>query len=116
MPVYECDGCGACCQGLLLIEVYELDLLREPRLQTVDPRHAGRSRADSLDELSDPDRCLIIAGCCPFLSPDKRCSIYPTRPNACVAMAAGDEQCQQVRRDVGLPPLAPLPQEPARVR
>ena len=31
------------------------------------------------------------------------CSIYPTSPNACVGMQAGDEQCRDARAVEGLP-------------
>jgi hypothetical protein len=31
--------------------------------------------------------------------------IYPTRPNACVAMQAGEEQCEQARIEMGLQKL-----------
>ena len=43
MDVYQCDRCGACCQGHLIVEADDLDVLREPRLIDVDPHHAGQS-------------------------------------------------------------------------
>ena len=36
MPHYECDRCGACCAGHLIVEAYHVDVLREPRLEPVD--------------------------------------------------------------------------------
>ena len=41
MPAYECDGCGACCEGHLLVEADLLDLLREPRLLEADRHRSG---------------------------------------------------------------------------
>ena len=103
---YDCDSCGACCSGSLIVEAEWLDAVREPRL--LDGDVAGRRI--SLDTLEEDGRCIILAcgKSCTFLS-DNRCSIYPTRPNGCVAFQAGDEQCQEVRRDRGLPPLQPNP-------
>jgi Fe-S-cluster containining protein len=63
-------------------------------------------------ELEQEGKCLLIAGgtrACRFLNHDNACGIYPTRPNVCVAMQAGDEQCQLARHERGLPPLEPLP-------
>jgi len=110
MPVYECDQCGACCQGHLIVEADEIDVLREPRLIEADPHYRGRSLSDVRQELTDDLKCLVIAAArpCIFLQVDCRCAIYPTRPNACVAMEAGDEQCQQARLAQGLPPLEPV--------
>ncbi|MCH7725096.1 MAG: YkgJ family cysteine cluster protein [Planctomycetes bacterium] len=109
MPKYECDQCGACCKHLI-VEADDLDLLREPRLIESDPHWAGKMSDRVLTELqNDFGKALVIA-CganrpCTFLGADDRCSIYPTRPNACVAFEAGDEQCQEARRAQGLPSL-----------
>ncbi len=107
---YECDHCGACCRRLI-VEVYDLDVLREQHLATADI--SGTTRGMTYDtlmaELEQEGHCLVIAGGgeeCKFLRGDNTCAIYPTRPNACVAMQAGDEQCQAARADEGLPPLA----------
>ena len=54
---------------------------------------------------------LACGQACPFLSEGKTCSIYPTRPNDCVAMQAGDEQCQQARAEAELPPLQSLEEQ-----
>jgi Fe-S-cluster containining protein len=109
MPVYECDQCGACCQAHLIIEADELDLLREPRLIEADSFFRGKSLDEALHELQEVGRCIVLAAGkrCMFLQHDCRCSIYPTRPNTCVAMEAGDEQCQEARAAHGLPPLEP---------
>jgi Fe-S-cluster containining protein len=103
---YECDLCGICCQGTLIVEAFHLDAIREPRLLDADV--TGKTRP--LDDLTDDDRCIILAANipCKFLGSDNRCTIYPTRPNVCVGMEAGDEQCREARESCGLPPLQPL--------
>lgn len=106
IPKYECDRCGACCRGTLIVEAYYLDVLREPRLLEADIC----GRRPSIAELAEDDgRCIVLAANqpCRFLAPDGRCTIYPTRPNNCVEMEAGDEQCQEARSRVGLPRLLP---------
>ena len=105
-PQFECDRCSACCQGTLIVEAYYLDALREPAILHAD---LGGLRLTK-DELSDETRCILLAAgqSCRFLSADGLCTIYPTRPNNCVGMEAGDEQCQEARSQVGLPPLQPL--------
>jgi len=102
---YECDRCGACCQGTLIVEAYYIDVLREPTVLGADV--CGRQ--PTMEKLADESRCIVLAAnrACRFLSTEGCCTIYPTRPNACVAMQAGDEQCQDARRQRGLPPLQP---------
>ena len=112
MPKYDCDRCGACCRGHLLVEVYELDVLREPKLIEADIGSWTRemTRQTLMDELEQDGTCLIIAGspcACAFLREDNACAVYPTRPNVCVAMLAGDDQCQESRKSAGLPELQP---------
>jgi Fe-S-cluster containining protein len=101
---YRCDHCGACCEELI-VEVNELDVLREPRLTLADPRTSDRNPEDVIEELRDEAKCLVIAGPykCRFRS--EQCHIYNVRPNVCVAMQAGDDECQRARRMAGLPPL-----------
>ena len=106
----ECDpSCGACCKGHLIVEAYDLDVLREPHLATADIGKWTRGMAyrDLMAELEQDGKCLVIAGSdpCKFLRESGSCAIYPTRPNVCVAMQAGDEQCQEAREEEGLPPL-----------
>ena len=43
MQRYECDKCGACCKGTLIVEADDLDVLREPRLINADRHHRGKS-------------------------------------------------------------------------
>jgi len=106
----ECDQCGACCKGHLIVEAYDLDVLREQHLAAA--YITERTRALSYDalmaDLEQDGRCLVIAGGeseCKFQRGDNTCAIYPTRPNVCVAMRPGDEQCQEARGAEGLPPL-----------
>jgi len=113
MTTYACDHCGACCEGRLIVEADELDILREARLIQADPYHAGKPVPQVLHALRYEWKAVLIAGPrpCLFLSVDKQCTIYPTRPNVCVAMQAGDEQCQEARLAAGLPPLPALEDE-----
>lgn len=102
---YECDRCGACCRGTLIVEAYYLDAVREPRVLGADVT----GRRTTIEELTDEDRCILLAANhpCRFLSAEGCCTIYPTRPNVCVGMQAGDEQCQEARSQLGLLPLQP---------
>ena len=58
--------------------------------------------------MEQEEKCLVIAGGqeCKFLRGNNTCAIYPTRPNVCVALQAGDEQCQEARKKEGLPQLS----------
>ena len=102
MARYECDRCGACCKQLI-VEIDELDLVREPRLIPL----AQAFRVPDGMELRADDGGSQRP--CPVLGPDNRCTIYPTRPNCCVAFRAGSEQCQMARGMAGLPPLEESP-------
>lgn len=108
MPAYDCDRCGACCRHLI-VEADLLDLLREPRLSDADPQFCGRAIDDVLAELRDEFKVVIPtqAHGCAFLGNDNTCAIYPTRPNACVGLQAGDDQCQEARQAAGLRALKP---------
>lgn len=106
----ECDKCGACCNGSLIVEIEGIDLLREPRLIESDPHWQGQNIDIVLRELQGEFGKAVIIACgrpCAFLNAENHCSIYPTRPNACVGMEAGDEQCQNARERAGLPRLEP---------
>ena len=110
LPVlrYECDHCGACCKGPLLVECDDIDVQREPRLIDVDRRHCGKSVAQLVYEIQSEWKAVLLPAPCPFLDGDNRCSIYPTRPNCCFGLQAGDDQCQMARSEHRLPPLAPV--------
>jgi hypothetical protein len=104
--LYECDQCGACCKGTVIVEADFVDVRRELRLiqlqvgsYQVTPR-----------ELEEDDKVVLLA-CgtdlpCRFLDADNRCTIYPTRPFVCVAFEAGSKQCQEARAQLGIAPLA----------
>lgn len=100
--IYQCDGCGACCRTKL-VDVFEEDLLREPRLA---PRMQPL-REPGLDGEIGYLNCLTD-GACPFLDSDDRCGIYPTRPVVCVLFPAGSDECQEARKAFGLPSLEPI--------
>src|SRR5687768_8433697 len=111
MPRYECDKCGACCKGNLIVEADEIDVMREPRLIQADRHYRELGVTKSLELLrTDVGRAVIIScgEACPFLGMYNACSIYPTRPNTCVAFEAGDSQCQEGRAKDGLAPLLPV--------
>lgn len=116
---YDCDRCGACCKGLLIVEITELDVHREPRLKGAASPCRATAGMVTLDDDGEPCAPLEpgweaggILAChapCPLLGPDDLCSIYPSRPNCCVAFEAGSELCQEARDHSGLPPLEPRP-------
>ena len=102
---YECDQCGACCKGTVIVEADYLDVRREPRLIQLQ---VGSYRA-SPRELEDEGK-IVLLSCslespCPCLDADNRCTIYPTRPNVCAAFEAGGEKCQAARAQFGIEPL-----------
>jgi Fe-S-cluster containining protein len=91
------------------LEEYEEELEEYER---VGPLVPGWEYGGSLN--TGPDRRA-----CPFLGgvpgeKERLCGIYPTRPNCCVAMQAGGNQCQESRRMVGLEPLQPIASIPAK--
>ena len=83
-----CRRCGECCRSLLL----EADLLDADREPLISQRGAPMKELDGRVE----SYCLNAEGPdhrCVFLADDNRCTIYPTRPNMCVAFDPGDERC-----------------------
>lgn len=103
---YDWDNCGACCEGHLIVEAYDLDVLREPHLVSagIGQWTRGMSYDAIMADLEQEGKCILIAGSkpCKFLTEGKKCAIYPTHSNVCVAMQAGDEQCQRARGAAGL--------------
>lgn len=91
----RCGRCGACCR-LLLLDVSGCDLLREPRwAEYITPYRD----VDYTDWQAEPDSVIWHVETkdgCPFLAADNRCTIYPTRPDMCVAFRAGlDDRCRK---------------------
>ncbi len=103
---YKCDQCGACCS--LIVEAGILDVMREPKLLEL-------YKGDDVADLRSGQKVVMLydfkTHTCPFLRPDtvheKKtvCTIYPTRPNCCVGVEAGDAKCQQARLIQSLPLL-----------
>ncbi len=110
---YECDNCGACCKALI-IEVYDSDVLREPRLA----KHVKPFKPSDVDD--ENPRGLrpfgLLAACqpCPFLTTASECGIYTTRPLDCVLFEPGGAQCQETRGRLGFSPLKPTPNPEAQ--
>jgi Fe-S-cluster containining protein len=102
---YECDGCGECCRHKL-VDVFEEDILREPRVD----EQMSPLREPGLDGEIGYLNCGS-GGKCFFLDGENRCGIYPTRPVVCVLFPAGSDACQEVRQAAGLPPLEPRTNE-----
>jgi len=97
---FDCDKCGACCETLI-VEAYDYDARREPKLY-------GIGNVDR-QKLRDGESCVklfdVATGACPFLERDKCCGIYNTRPVSCVMVEPGDAKCQQARLMKELPML-----------
>lgn len=96
-----CDNCGLCCSKLI-IEIEHIDVVREPKLLPI---------VEQMDVMEDSpwDRQYLLA-CgsgmpCKMLGEDKKCQIYPTRPNTCIGFEVGCDKCNELREDYGLPPI-----------
>jgi Fe-S-cluster containining protein len=99
---HECQQCGGCCRSMIL-EIYHLDILREPRLA----EHAILFRDQEGVLLLD--RQYMIPSPCPMLV-DNKCSIYATRPAMCVVFGHGEsavgmsdiDRCREIRERSGI--------------
>src|SRR5436853_3695717 len=101
---FACDSCGACCHTFPIFAA-AADAAREPRIA-----EEGRQLPVHLTTPAWTYQLFPLPfhqTCC-FLDAASRCAIYPTRPDACRAFAAGSSQCQEARARVGLPALAPV--------
>ena len=56
----------------------------------------GANSLRAVVEFHDKRKCTSVVDC------DNHCTIYSTRPNNCVAMETGDDQCQSARSRLGL--------------
>lgn len=99
----DCDGCGLCCDKLI-IEIQHIDVVREPKLLPIVRLQNPDRPRNSLWENEYTLACGHRMPC-GMLTDDKKCSIYPTRPNVCISFEVGSEQCTTLREDYGLPPL-----------
>ena len=104
MTQRPCLQCGACCRTLI-IEVDDLDALREPRIAECCPPLKGLDEEDPDGEMGFMLACGAFQPC-PFMESGRYCSIYPTRPNACVGFPPGEAQCNEAREAAGWPPYA----------
>lgn len=112
MTTHDCLRCGVCCRHLI-VEADQLDALREPRIAEVCNLPQPPADCCEVDDNEDPvsedvwhGKVAILsprrtadgtlAGC-PFLDVASLCTIYPTRPNVCVAFAAGSQKCLEAR-------------------
>lgn len=77
---YEFDQCGACCKQLI-VEVYDIDVMREPKLACADisRQTRGLTHQQLMEDLEQEGKCLVIVGSgqpCTFLSDENQCGIY----------------------------------------
>jgi Fe-S-cluster containining protein len=98
----DCLNCGLCCRKLI-IDIGCHDIVCEPRLSEVATLYRevgdGLCGFDAENEPLHDQPCHLLA-CgkpCPMLGPDNRCTIYTTRPNACVGFKAGGAKCLELR-------------------
>ena len=77
----KCQKCGRCCRQAIIDDIYQVDLIREPRLKAV------------VEEFTtEPGRYMLLTPC-PFLGKDNLCEIYPTRPDVCRNYELGGHFC-----------------------
>jgi uncharacterized protein len=108
MSQFECDGCGACCCTFPIF-VSEADAVGEPRIRKEGRRLALWLATPQWSYQLFP---LPFHETCCFLDGDKRCTIYPSRPDVCRQFEAGSDQCQEARTLRGLPVLTSQENEP----
>ncbi len=93
----DCKKCGHCCRSLI-IEIEQLDVVREPKLlKTTKLLNVDLHRESEWDK-----EYLLACGptlLCPF-QVENKCTIYPTRPNICVGFEVGSEQCKFAEQTV----------------
>lgn len=95
---FKCTQCGQCCKSMIL-EIWGLDIIREPRLAA----HAKLMAYQ--DDECDAYKQYVLPSPCPMLV-DNKCSIYATRPTMCVSFgygesASGDsdiDRCMEMRQ------------------
>ena len=101
-PHYDCRTCGACChdqEGKVLVTSEDRTRWkRERRQDLLDQLAPGHFSLPAL-AMNEHGRCVHLG------TKDNPCdcSIYPTRPESCRALAVGDSQCRDARRSRGLP-------------
>lgn len=101
---YQCDNCGLCCTSTI-ISCTAADREREPNLQTLPRIKSTNPDLDGKYLMNRPPDSPTPG--CQFHT-GTACGIYATRPGVCVSFAAGNEDCQFLRRSAGLPELVPV--------
>jgi Fe-S-cluster containining protein len=101
MSQFECDSCGACCCTFPVL-VAESDAVREPRIWEEGRRFPLWLVTPQWNYQLFP---LPFHEACCFLDIEHRCTIYTSRPDVCRDFEAGSAQCQEARRQRGLPQL-----------
>ena len=110
VKLYECERCGSCCGGLgPIIEADIVDAARESRIPIACERQNETMQPETWMWSLQRDNETP----CRFLVRDSEdgaslCSLYDTRPDACVCFAAGSKQCEKVREIANLKPLEPI--------
>jgi Fe-S-cluster containining protein len=99
----HCADCGLCCKNLI-IEIEHVDVVREPKLLPIVTLLDGNGRFE-YDSDWEKEYSLTCGNTCKMLTEDNRCSIYPTRPNCCVAFEVGGEHCNELRLENGMEPI-----------
>jgi len=87
----QCLRCGSCCRRTIIDDIYEVDLIREPKLRKyVEPMRIDPNFWDGVKR-------YFLRTPCPFLIVNvgginhNLCSIYHTRPTICVALEPGSK-------------------------
>lgn len=71
----------------MILEIHGVDIDREPRLAEY-----ATLLSDQEDE-PEAYKIYRLPSPCPLLTKDNKCSIYTTRPTACVAFGKGESMC-----------------------
>lgn len=96
MAELDCATCGACCREAFdVVAVAPDDPMGEhPGLVNA---HLDGWRSMRRVPCGGGTRCAALSGPAPW-----RCTIYPDRPAPCRELTAGDADCLEARRRVGL--------------
>lgn len=98
---HQCQKCGQCCK-IMLLEIWGLDIDREPRLAEHAVLFSGQ------EDEPDAYKAYHLPSPCPMLTSDNKCLIYATRPTMCVAFGKGEssggdpdaERCLEIRENL----------------
>jgi Fe-S-cluster containining protein len=91
----DCLKCAACCHDAnVLLDGDDLDRFREAGRRDLCGRSYVRRARDGKITLR-----FVGSGPCQHLRRDKKCSIYPIRPDNCRVFVVGSEACLAARED-----------------